>query len=107
YCVKLLDFEKYQFRERQKQNKSVLDKFHATAKIEACSNGDWLTGEVVDVLGPTTNRVRVKCRLEDGSIEEIPLGMVVLKSGENDDWDDSEWYGAEESWYDAPAGAQK
>ncbi|EER20703.1 conserved hypothetical protein [Perkinsus marinus ATCC 50983] len=72
-----------------------------------CDKGRIITmGEYVEKLLTEDRYYSLLIIARLRSIEEIPLGMVVLKSGENDDWaDDAEWYGAEQSWYDAPAGS--
>merc|ERR1719473_2329999 len=67
-----------QFRERAKVNARILEEFFEM-EVEACSNGDWLDGKVVEVNTDSQFYPYFVVKLEDGATEDMPIGMVILK----------------------------
>eukprot|EP01071_Lankesteria_metandrocarpae_P003320 Lankesteria_metandrocarpae@DN2891_c0_g1_i1.p1 len=66
-------------RKRKRQNKNRLNLFVENAKVTACSNGDWLDGEVIELQDTYVGREACLLRLEDDSEEVIDLGLIILK----------------------------
>lgn len=76
YGAQLIAMDEH--RKRKKHNKEIIDQFTKGAKVDACSNGDWLEGEVLSIVEPHHGRMSAKVKLEDGSEEVIDLALVVL-----------------------------
>eukprot|EP01069_Polyplicarium_translucidae_P010439 Polyplicarium_translucidae@DN3379_c2_g1_i4.p1 len=66
-------------RRRKRDNKQQLHLFSEGTPVMACSNGDWLDGEVIAVDDSCPGRINCFIRLEDGSEEAIDMGLVILK----------------------------
>jgi len=86
-----------QYRARHRANARIIEEYSVGRKIEACSKGDWLDGEVIEVVDYGT-RIVVKCQLEDGADEAIPLGMIILPEDEavGYGYDDEDSYDADD-----------
>ncbi|KAF8823114.1 PRP38 family protein [Cardiosporidium cionae] len=76
YGAQLIALDEH--RKRKKLNKAQLHEFVEGRKVSACSNGDWLDGEVLDIDDSLPGRVSVIVKLEDGNEEMIDIGLVVL-----------------------------
>lgn len=68
-----------QYRKRTKANKEILDVYREVGtKIEACIDGDWLRGSVMELDDDRPTRIKVQVRLEDGTEDSIHLGMMIV-----------------------------
>merc|ERR1719487_2323727 len=67
-----------QFRERAKVNARILEEFFEQ-EVEACSNGDWLNGKVMEVITESQFYPYFVVKLEDGATENMSIGTVILK----------------------------
>eukprot|EP00920_Eleutheroschizon_duboscqi_P025449 GHVT01062632.1.p1 GENE.GHVT01062632.1~~GHVT01062632.1.p1 ORF type:complete len:516 (-),score=108.12 GHVT01062632.1:388-1725(-) len=76
YGAQLIAIDEH--RRRKKANKARVEEFTAGKKVDACSNGDWLQGEVVEVDSSLPGRTSVLVHLEDDSEECIDIGLVIL-----------------------------
>uniref|UniRef100_A0A0G4FPA4 Pre-mRNA-splicing factor 38 n=1 Tax=Chromera velia CCMP2878 TaxID=1169474 RepID=A0A0G4FPA4_9ALVE len=89
YGTQLLALNEH--RRRKRENKQRLHRFVAGTEVEACSNGDWLLGVLMDppLNEEFTGRLLCRVRLEDDSEEEIDIGLVILQGGGggDDHWD--------------------
>lgn len=69
-----------QFRRRIISNKKVLHLFREPGTlIEACSDGSWIEGHVVQLNASAMSRILVRVKLEDGIEETHNLGKVILR----------------------------
>lgn len=71
-----------QYRKRTQSNKQTLQLFKEPGTpVEACSNGEWLPGEVMHVDEKLPTRITVKVHLENGLDEVHHLGKIILREG--------------------------
>mmetsp|Transcript_22851 Transcript_22851/g.41378 ORF Transcript_22851/g.41378 Transcript_22851/m.41378 type:complete len:723 (-) Transcript_22851:47-2215(-) len=69
-----------QFRKRATANKRVLDSFRTPGTaISASIAGSWYDGTVSVLLESIQSRIFVRCKIEGGSEESVPLGKVILR----------------------------
>eukprot|EP00933_Yihiella_yeosuensis_P028459 TRINITY_DN22292_c0_g1_i2.p1 TRINITY_DN22292_c0_g1~~TRINITY_DN22292_c0_g1_i2.p1 ORF type:complete len:730 (+),score=196.09 TRINITY_DN22292_c0_g1_i2:271-2190(+) len=70
-----------QYRKRTAQNRRCLEKFREVGTpVEACKdNGDWVEGQVVQVIETIQSRLMMRIRLTDGQEEVFHLGKVILR----------------------------
>lgn len=69
-----------QFRRRVIANKKALHLFREPGTlVEACSEGTWLEGHVVQVNDLAVSRILVRVKMEDGLEETLNLGKVILR----------------------------
>jgi len=73
-----------QHRKRKRRNKENIEKFVTGTPVSACSNGDWLDGEVVEIVEPHLGRLSCLVKLEDSSEEVIDLGLVMLQEDDEE-----------------------
>ena len=53
-------------RKRYAANKAILDTFKMqNLKVEACTNGDWLHGHILEVQAEVPSRIMVRVKLDD------------------------------------------
>mmetsp|Transcript_13741 Transcript_13741/g.39594 ORF Transcript_13741/g.39594 Transcript_13741/m.39594 type:complete len:704 (+) Transcript_13741:69-2180(+) len=83
YGAQLIAMDEH--RKRKKSNKQRIEEFVPGTKVDACSNGDWLEGAVVRVIDKNAGRLSCLVALEDGSEETIDLGLVILRTDEEED----------------------
>lgn len=68
-----------QYRKRTKANLDLLDIYRMEhVKVEAISNGDWISGTTIELIDDAPSRLKVRVRLEDSSEEVVHLGKVIL-----------------------------
>lgn len=68
-----------QYRKRTKSNKEIVDVFRDPGtKIEACIEGDWIPGVVLELDDDRPTRIKVHVRLEDSTEQSVHLGMMIL-----------------------------
>jgi len=68
-----------QYRKRTKANLDLLDVYRLeNIKVEANSNGDWISGTTLELIDDAPSRLKVRVKLEDSSEEVVHLGKVIL-----------------------------
>uniref|UniRef100_A0A7S4T2A5 Pre-mRNA-splicing factor 38 n=1 Tax=Alexandrium monilatum TaxID=311494 RepID=A0A7S4T2A5_9DINO len=69
-----------QYRKRTAANRKALNLFREPGTlVEACVEGDWREGVVVQLVETFPTRLMVRVRLEDGTEETAHLGKVILR----------------------------
>eukprot|EP00922_Rhytidocystis_sp_ex-Travisia-forbesii_P048503 GHVS01072241.1.p1 GENE.GHVS01072241.1~~GHVS01072241.1.p1 ORF type:complete len:634 (-),score=127.25 GHVS01072241.1:199-2100(-) len=75
YGAQLIAMDEH--RARKRENLAKLDEISAYGtSVDACSNGDWLEGIVINVVDNGPGRTCLLIKLEDDSQEEIDIGLV-------------------------------
>ena len=59
--------------------KCTSSKNRCLLQVEACSNGDWLDGKVIEVNTDSQFYPYFVVKLEDGATEDMPIGTVTHK----------------------------
>lgn len=68
-----------QYRKRTKYNLDLLDVYRLeNVRIEANTNGDWITGTTIELMDDAPSRLKVRVRLEDSTEDIVHLGKVIL-----------------------------
>lgn len=78
YGAQLIAMDEHRNRKRENLAKfEEISKF--ATKVDACSNGDWLEGTVIQPVNNGPGRMCLLVRLEDDSQEAIDIGLVSLR----------------------------
>eukprot|EP00747_Dinoflagellata_sp_TGD_P191303 gnl/TRDRNA2_/TRDRNA2_54485_c1_seq1.p1 gnl/TRDRNA2_/TRDRNA2_54485_c1~~gnl/TRDRNA2_/TRDRNA2_54485_c1_seq1.p1 ORF type:complete len:658 (+),score=143.33 gnl/TRDRNA2_/TRDRNA2_54485_c1_seq1:25-1974(+) len=68
-----------QYRKRTQANKRIIDDFRERGqRVEACSQGEWVQGSVIDMDDENPSRLKVRVRFDDNTEDAVHIGKVIL-----------------------------